>query len=609
MTIQSKIFILAHHSLSTQKMYRSHTCGDLRLAQQNESVILAGWVQRVRDIGHLVFIDLRDRYGITQLSFDLESNAALCERAKKLGREFVIQVNGKVVERSSKNPQLATGEIEIAVEEFTILNEAETPPFTIENDTDGSEELRLKYRYLDIRRPHLKDVLITRAKMIKAMREYLDAKEFIEIETPNLIKSTPEGARDFLVPSRLQHGHFYALPQSPQILKQLLMVAGMDRYYQVVKCYRDEDFRGDRQPEFTQLDCEMSFVEQEDVFQTFEGMVKHVFKKAKDIDLVDFPRLTYADAIRLYGSDKPDLRFDCAIVDLNESIPASDFGIFNTILENGGLIAGVNAKGCAAYSRKQVDELTEFVKATHRGLGGLITIRFNEDGTVKSSIDKFFDEEKLRAIGAKFNAEKGDMILIAADKVNKVRKSLGDLRLELAKRESWTKDKPWSVLWIVDFPLFEKNEETGEIIFVHHPFCSPHPEDMQYFDSDPTKVRAQTYDLVMNGNEILSGSIRIHQKDLQDRVFAKLGLSKEEMDAKFGFMLNAFKYGAPPHGGCAFGLDRWVMLLTGGESIRDAMAFPKASNGKDLMMDAPALVDPAQLLELGVATIQIDSKK
>jgi aspartyl-tRNA synthetase len=585
-------------------MFRTKNCGELRLDHKGEEVTLAGWVQRVRNIGHLVFIDLRDRYGITQLSFDQNSNKELCESATKLGREYVIQVKGSVRERSAKNANILTGEIEIDVQSFVILNESETPPFTIENNTDGSEELRLKYRYLDIRRPHLKDTLITRAKMIKAMREYLDAQGFIEIETPNLIKSTPEGARDFLVPSRLQHGSFYALPQSPQILKQLLMVAGMDRYYQVVKCYRDEDFRGDRQPEFTQLDCEMSFVEQEDIFQNFEGMTKHVFKQAKGIELADFTRITFADAMKYYGSDKPDLRFDCKIVELNSVLPKTDFAVFNSAIENGGLVAGINAKKCANYTRKQLDEITEFVKATHRGLGGIVNIRFAEDGTVKSSIDKFFSEEQLREIGTHFNAEKGDLILIAADKISKVRKSLGDLRLDLAKKENWFDKDAWSVLWVIDFPLFEKDEETGEIIFVHHPFCSPHPEDLQYFDSDPTRVRAQTYDLVMNGNEILSGSIRIHQKDLQDRVFAKLGLTPEEVDAKFGFMLNAFRYGAPPHGGCAFGLDRWVMLMTGGETIRDAMAFPKASSGKDLMMDAPAVVDVKQLVDLGIKTIE-----
>lgn len=587
-------------------MYRTKTCGELRLSNVNETVTLAGWVQRVRDIGHLVFIDLRDRYGITQLSLNADSNAALCDQARKLGREYVIQATGKVVERTSKNTNIPTGEIEIYADTLTILNEAETPPFTIENESDGGEELRMKYRYLDIRRPLLKDVLVTRATMIRAMREYLDNKGFIEIETPNLIKSTPEGARDFLVPSRLHNGSFYALPQSPQILKQLLMVAGMDRYYQVVKCYRDEDFRGDRQPEFTQLDCEMSFVEQNDIFENFEGMVKHVFRKTNGVELPDFLRLTFADAMRLYGSDKPDLRFDCKIIELNDSLPQSEFPVFNNTIASGGLIAALNAKGCAAYTRKQLDELTDFVKASHRGLSGLVNIRFNEDGTVKSSVDKFYTEEQLREIGKACGAERGDMILIAAEKVSKVRKALGDLRLELAKRQNWIAPGSWSVFWVVDFPLFEKDEETGEINFVHHPFCSPHPEDLQYFDSDPLRVRAQTYDMVMNGSEILSGSIRIHQRDLQNRVFAKLGLTEEEIDHKFGFMLNAFKYGAPPHGGCAFGLDRWVMLMTGGETIRDSMAFPKASNGKDLMMDAPAVVDPKQLVELGIAVANID---
>jgi aspartyl-tRNA synthetase len=572
----------------------------------NEVVTLSGWVQTVRDIGHLVFIDLRDRYGITQLSFSMDGYAAVCEQARRLGREYVIQVTGMVTERTSKNAQIPTGDIELLVEKLTILNESETPPFTIENESDGGEELRMKYRYLDIRRPHLKDVLVTRATMIRAMREYLDHKNFIEVETPNLIKSTPEGARDFLVPSRMQQGSFYALPQSPQILKQLLMVAGMDRYYQVVKCYRDEDFRGDRQPEFTQLDCEMSFVNQEDIFETFSGMVKHVFKKTKNIDLPDFIRLTYADALKYYGSDKPDLRFECKIVELNDVLPVSEFPVFNNAIAAGNLVAGVKAKGCAAYTRKQLDELTEFVKASHRGLSGLVNIKFNEDGTVKSSVDKFYSEEQLRVIGQAFGAEKGDLLLIAAEKASKVRKSLGDLRLELAKRENWIKPDSWSVFWVVDFPLFEKDEETGEINFVHHPFCSPHPDDLPYFDSDPLRVRAQTYDMVMNGNEILSGSIRIHQRELQNRVFNKLGLTEEDINHKFGFMLNAFRYGAPPHGGCAFGIDRWVMLMTGGETIRDSMAFPKASNGRDLMMDAPAVVDPKQLDELGIGIIAKD---
>lgn len=587
-------------------MYRTKTCGELRLSDIGQTVTLAGWVQTVRDIGHLIFIDLRDRYGITQLSFSMDGHADVCEQARKLGREYVIQVSGRVIERTSKNGNIGTGDIELLTEHLTILNEAETPPFTIENESDGGEELRMKYRYLDIRRPHLKDVLVTRATMIRAMREYLDAKNFIEVETPNLIKSTPEGARDFLVPSRMHNGTFYALPQSPQILKQLLMVAGMDRYYQVVKCYRDEDFRGDRQPEFTQLDCEMSFVNQDDIFETFSGMVKHVFLKTKGIQLPDFQRLTYADALKYYGSDKPDLRFDCRIVELNDALPKSEFPVFNNAIEAGHLVAGINAKGCANYTRKQLDELTEFVKVSHRGLSGLVNIKFNEDGTVKSSVDKFYTEEQLREIGKSLHAHKGDLILIAAEKTSKVRKSLGDLRLELAKRQNWIEPGSWSVFWVVDFPLFEKDEETGEINFVHHPFCSPHPDDLQYFDSDPLRVRAQTYDMVMNGNEVLSGSIRIHQRDLQNRVFNKLGLTAEEIDHKFGFMLNAFRYGAPPHGGCAFGLDRWVMLMTGGETIRDSIAFPKASNGRDLMMDAPATVDPAQLVELGIAIVKKD---
>lgn len=581
-------------------MYRTHTCGELNLSVAGKEVTLCGWVQKTRAMGAMTFVDLRDRYGITQLFFNVETDASLCDRANKLGREFVIQVKGKVIERTSKNLNIPTGEIEIAVSEMTILSESEVPPFMIEDNTDGSEELRLKYRYLDIRRPQLRDRLIMRAKLVRAVREYLDGKDFIEVETPNLIKSTPEGARDFLVPSRLQHGSFYALPQSPQILKQLLMVAGMDRYYQVVKCFRDEDFRGDRQPEFSQIDCEMSFVHQDDIFDTFGGMMQHVFKKIKNYELKEIPRLKYDDAMKYYGSDKPDLRFDCKIVELNEALPKSEFNVFNNAISNGGLVAGLNATGCAAYSRKQLDELTEFVKASHRGLSGLVNIRFNEDGTVKSSVDKFYHEEQLREIGKAFNAQKGDLLLLAADKTHKVRKSLGDLRLDLAKRNNWADPNSWSVLWIVDFPLFEKDEETGEITFAHHPFCSPHLADMQYFDTDPTRVRAQTYDLVLNGNELLSGSIRIFQRDIQEKVFQKLGITEEDREKKFGFLLNAFRFGAPPHGGCAFGLDRLVMLLSGGETIRDVMAFPKTAGGRDLMMDAPTTVDPKQLEELGI---------
>lgn len=587
-------------------MFRSHHCGELRISHIGQTVTLAGWVQRVRKLGTLTFIDLRDRYGITQLAFNSALDEPLADKANKLGREFVIQAIGTVTERASKNSNLPTGDIEIIVNNFTILNEAELPPFMIENETDGNEELRLKYRYLDIRRPQMRDALVTRAKIVKAVREYLDGQDFVEIETPFFIKSTPEGARDFLVPSRLVQGSFYALPQSPQILKQLLMVAGMDKYYQVVKCFRDEDFRGDRQPEFTQIDCEMSFVHQEDILDTFEGMVQHVFKSILSYEVGSLQRLTYNYAMKYYGSDKPDLRFDCKITELNEVLPKSEFAVFNNTVASGGLVAGINAKGCAAYTRKQLDELTEFVKASHRGLGGLVTIRFNEDGSVKSSVDKFYSEEQLRSIGQHMQADKGDLLLIAADKTSKVRKSLGDLRLHLGKTNGWIDPNKWSILWIVDFPLFELDEETGETIFVHHPFCSPNPEDMQYFDSEPLKVRALQYDMVMNGNEICSGSIRITNRDLQKRVFAKLGMSEAEQQSRFGFMLDAYKYGAPPHGGCAFGLDRMVMLMTGGETIRDAIAFPKTSGGRDLMMDAPTPVDEKQLKELG---IQINTTK
>lgn len=585
-------------------MYRTHNCGELRQKNVGETVTLAGWVQKSRDLGGMTFLDLRDRYGKTQLMFNMETNSALCEKARKLGREFVIQIKGQVAERSNKNSEMPTGDIEVNVEELTILNESATPPFTIEDETDGGEELRMKYRYLDIRRNPVASSLITRAKTIKAIRAYLDSQDFIEIETPNLIKSTPEGARDFLVPSRLQAGKFYALPQSPQILKQLLMVAGMDRYYQIVKCYRDEDFRGDRQPEFTQLDCEMSFVEQEDIFNMFEGMTKHVYKEVLNVELNDFPRLKYADAIKYYGSDKPDLRFDCKIIDLNEHFQDTGFMVFDKANEEGKLIAGIVAKGCAKYTRKQLDQLTDFVKEPHRGAGGMIYIKYNEDGTIKSSIDKFFDEQNLLDLGAKLGAEKGDALFIVVDKESKTRKVLGDLRLYLGKTEGWIDENAWSVLWVVDFPLFEQDEETGETIFVHHPFCAPHPEDLQYLETEPLKVKAQTYDLVINGNELVSGSIRIHQPELQNKVFDLLGFSEEEREEQFGFMTNAFRYGAPPHGGCAFGLDRWVMLMTKGQTIRDVIAFPKNNAGRDLMMDAPASVSEKQLQELHIKVVE-----
>ncbi len=586
--------------MQSNTYYRSHTCGELRMSDAGVEVTLSGWVHRSRDLGGMTFVDLRDRHGITQLVFNMESNADLCMAARKLGREFVIQAIGKVAERSNKNAQLPTGDVEILVESFTILNASELPPFTMDDETDGGEELRMRYRYLDLRRPQMQQRLMLRANMLKAVREYLDNEGFVEIETPNLIKSTPEGARDFLVPSRLQPGLFYALPQSPQILKQLLMVSGMDRYYQIAKCFRDEDLRGDRQPEFTQIDCEMSFVRQEDVWNMFEGMTKHVFKKVKNIDLPDFKRLPYREAIKYYGSDKPDLRFDCKINDLNDVVAGSEFGVFNNIINTNGLIAGINAKGCSEYSRKQIDELTEFVKAPQRGAGGLIYIKFGQDGSIKSSMDKFFTPERLQEIGNACGAGKGDLVLIVADKEKKTRKVLGELRLEMAKRENWIDKNAWSVFWVVDMPLFEPDEETGEPIFAHHPFCATHPDDVAYMDSDPLRVRAQSYDLVMNGNEILSGSIRIHNKEQQEKVFKILGFSEEEKERRFGFMVNAFKYGAPPHGGCAFGFDRWVMLMAGGETIRDVIPFPKNNNGRDMMMDAPGEVDNDQLKIVGV---------
>ncbi|HAE35880.1 MAG: aspartate--tRNA ligase [Chitinophagales bacterium] len=594
--------------MSSATYYRTHHCGELRLSDAGVRVTLAGWVHRSRDLGGMTFIDLRDRHGIIQLAFNMETQALLCEKARKAGREDVIRVSGTVTERSSKNAHLATGEIEIVVTDLEFLNHSETPPFTMEDQTDGGEELRMKYRYLDLRRPFMQQKFILRAALIKAVREYLDENGFLEIETPNLIKSTPEGARDFIVPSRMQPGNFYALPQSPQILKQLLMVAGMDRYYQIVKCFRDEDFRGDRQPEFSQIDCEMSFVRQEDIWQMFEGMVKHVFRKLQQTELPDFLRLPYRDAIARFGTDKPDMRFGCEIKELNEVCTGSEFAVFNQVLTNNGLIAGLVATGCAGYSRKQIDSLTDYVKAPHRGAGGLIYIRYEADGSVKSSVDKFFSPEHLQKILEQAGAVAGDLLLIVADKTSKTRKVLGDLRLELARMNDWIDPAAWSIFWVVDMPMFEPDEETGEPIFAHHPFCSPHPDDVEFFDTDPFRVRAQSYDLVMNGNEILSGSIRIHQPALQRKIFQILGFSEQEIESRFGFMVNAFRYGAPPHGGCAFGLDRWVMLMAGGETIRDVIAFPKNNAGKDLMMEAPSPVDDAQLKMLHLDIIPTENK-
>lgn len=587
-------------------MLRTHTCGELRPVHQNTLVTVCGWVQTTRDFGKFIFIDLRDRFGITQIAVDADAAPELYQTAKGLGREFVVRAQGSVRLRSNPNPNIPTGEIEIIPQQLEILNTSEVPPFKIENETDGLEELRMQYRYLDIRRPAIASNLVLRAQMVKAVREYLDTNGFLEIETPNLIKSTPEGARDFLVPSRLQPGNFYALPQSPQILKQLLMVAGMDRYYQIVKCYRDEDFRGDRQPEFTQIDCEMSFVEQEDILNMFEGMTKYVFKKIGEIELPDFKRITYKDAIEKYGTDKPDLRFEMEITDLTGIIDgqlgskSEPFGVFRKVIDSKGIIVALKATDAAGWSRKDLDALTEFVKAPHRGATGLIWVRKQEDGTVKSSVDKFFTETDLATWADHLGAVPGDMLFLLAGDPAATRKVAGDLRLELGTRLGLRQAGKWSLLWVVDFPMFETDPETGELIFVHHPFVSPHPEDIHYLDTEPQKARALCYDMVMNGNEIVSGSVRIHRKEVQDKIFGILGLSEEEKENKFGFLLNAFRYGAPPHAGCAFGLDRWVMLMAGGESIRDVIAFPKNSSGRDLMMEAPAPVPDKALQEVGI---------
>jgi len=577
-------------------MYRTHTCGELTLANAGSIVTLSGWVQRSRDLGGMTFVDLRDRYGITQLAFNLETDAALCTSARKLGREFVIRATGKVVERSSKNPNLPTGEIEVVVEKLEVINAAITPPFTIEDATDGGDELRMKYRYLDLRRQPLKNNIVLRHQVGMATRKYLDSLGFLEIETPFLIKSTPEGARDFVVPSRVHHGEFYALPQSPQTFKQLLMVSGYDRYFQIVRCFRDEDLRADRQPEFTQIDCEMAFVEREDILQTFEGLAKHLFKTIKGVDVGEVPRMSYDDAMKYYGSDKPDIRFEMKFVELTDIAKGKGFNVF----DDAEIVVGICAKGCAEYTRKQLDELTEFVKRPQVGAKGMVYARYNTDGTLKSSVDKFYSPEDLKAWAEKFNAEPGDLLLVLSGAEEKTRKQLNELRLEMGTRLGLRKKDDFRLLWVLDFPMFEYNEEDGRYYAMHHPFTSPKAEDIPMMDSDLGAVKANAYDLVLNGTEIAGGSIRIYNKELQAKVFEVLGFGKEEAQEKFGFLMNAFEFGAPPHGGIAFGFDRLCALMGGSESIRDFIAFPKNNAGKDMMIESPSPIGNDQLKELGI---------
>jgi aspartyl-tRNA synthetase len=577
-------------------MFRTHTCGELRLNNQGNTVTLSGWVQRSRDLGGMTFIDLRDRYGITQLVFSMESNAGLCEQARNLGREFVIQAKGKVAERSSKNLNIPTGEIEIIVEELNVLNSAKTPPFTIEDETDGGDDLRMKYRYLDLRRNPVRRNLELRHRMSIVTRNYLDSLSFMEVETPYLIKSTPEGARDFVVPSRMNQGQFYALPQSPQTFKQLLMVSGYDRYYQIVKCFRDEDLRADRQPEFTQIDCEMAFVEQEDILQTFEGLVRHLFKQVKGIDIPTLPRMTYADAMKYYGCDKPDTRFDMRFVELNDVVKNKGFKVF----DDAELIVGIAASGASEYTRKQIDELTEWVKRPQIGATGMVYCRVGLDGSLKSSVDKFYNEEELKNWVKAFDAKPGDLILILAGEANKTRKALNELRLEMGTCLGLRDKNTFSCLWVVDFPLLEYNDEVKRYFAMHHPFTSPKPEDIALLESNPGAVRANAYDMVINGVEVGGGSIRIFDKSLQAKMFSLLGFTDEQALEQFGFLMNAFEFGAPPHGGIAFGFDRLCSLFGGSESIRDFIAFPKNNSGRDVMIDAPSEIEKEQLMELGI---------
>ncbi len=580
-------------------MYRTHHCGELRASHINKEVTLAGWVQKSRDKGFVAWVDLRDRYGITQLVFDADrTDEKLMEVARNLGREYVIQITGTVIERASKNPNIPTGEIEILVSELTVLNDAKLPPFTIEDQTDGGEELRMKYRYLDIRRNPVKENLIFRHKVTQEVRNYLSKDGFIEVETPYLIKSTPEGARDFVVPSRMNEGQFYALPQSPQTFKQLLMVGGMDKYFQIVKCFRDEDLRADRQPEFTQIDCEMAFVEQEDVLNTFEGLTRHLIKEINGVDVAEFPRMTFDEAMKRYGNDKPDIRFGMEFGELNEVTQHKDFKVFNSA----ELVVGIAVPNGNSYSRKEIDQLIDWVKRPQIGALGMVYVRCNEDGTYKSSVDKFYDQNDLANWAKATNAKTGDLICVLSGETNKVRAQLSALRMEMAERLGLRKPDEFAPLWVVDFPLLEWDEDTERYHAMHHPFTSPKPGQIELLDSKPGEVKANAYDLVLNGNEIGGGSIRIHDKETQALMFDHLGFTKEEAKAQFGFLMNAFEYGAPPHGGIAFGLDRLVAILGGQETIRDFIAFPKNNSGRDVMIDAPAPIDHSQLDELGLKT-------
>ncbi len=581
-------------------MYRSHTCGELNSSNIGQEITLSGWVQKTRDKGFMIWVDLRDRYGITQLIFDAErTNADVIEKAKTLGREFVIQAKGTVIERASKNPNMATGDIEILVSELTILNDSLVPPFTIEDNTDGGEDIRMKYRYLDIRRNPVKNSLLFRHKVAQEVRNYLSKQDFCEVETPYLIKSTPEGARDFVVPSRMNPGQFYALPQSPQTFKQLLMVGGMDKYFQIVKCFRDEDLRADRQPEFTQIDCEMAFVEQEDILDTFEGLTRHLLKEIHGLEVEKFPRMTFDEAMRKYGNDKPDIRFGMEFGELNEVTQHKDFGVFNAA----ELVVGIAVPNGASYTRKEIDALIDWVKRPQIGASGMVYCKVEQDGSYKSSVDKFYDQEDLAKWAEVTGAKKGDIIFVLSGPANKTRSQLSALRMELGNRLGLRKPDEFAPLWVVDFPLLEWDEESGRYHAMHHPFTSPKPEDMHLLETAPEKVRANAYDMVLNGNEIGGGSIRIHDKATQARMFKLLGFTDEQAKSQFGFLMDAFQYGAPPHGGLAFGLDRLVAILGGQETIRDFIAFPKNNSGRDVMIDAPSVIDQAQLDELSITLV------